>query len=141
MERGIRLNNPMSLERSSIAWVGESTLQDDPIFIRFETPEKGIRAGMKDIVNYQRFHNLDTIKEIITRYAPPNENNTLSYINDVCALCGVKPDDHFDDTDPEHLILLAKAITHHEQGTCQDPTLPYWYDDSVFQQAAKEALS
>lgn len=141
MKRCIALNNPMSLERSSVAWVGESTMQDDPAFIRFDTPEKGIRAGMKDVVNYQRLHNLYTIKEIITRYAPAVENNTLAYIADVCKICEVKPDDHFDDTDIDHLVILAKAITHHEQGACPDPTLPYWYDDSVFKQAAKEALS
>lgn len=141
MNRCISLNNPMSIERTGIAWQGESTLQDDPVFLRFETPEKGIRAGMKNLVNYQRLHNLDTIRKIITRYAPPIENNTEAYIADVCKRCGVGPDDHFDDTEPQHLILLAKAVVRHEQGTCPDPTLPFWYDDTVFQQAAKEALA
>lgn len=141
MKHGIRLNNPMNIEKSATAWIGESTLQDDPTFVRFDTPEKGIRAGMKDLLTFQRKYDLDHIQGIITRYAPPKENNTAAYIADVCARCGVGPTDFFDVQVPDNLIRLAQAIVHHEQGACPDPTLPHWYDDSVFLQAAKEALA
>lgn len=141
MNRCIALCNPMSLERSVIAWRGESTLQDDPVFLRFDTAEEGLRAGMIDIRNYQRLHHLDTIRQIITRYAPPIENNTAAYIADVCTRCSCNPDDDFDVELPRNLILLAKAIVHHEQGACPDPTLPYWYDDSVYAAAAQAALT
>lgn len=141
MERGIRLNNPMSIERNATSWKGMSAMQDDPVMVRFDTPEDGLRAGMKTLITYQRKYELEHIQAIITRFAPPSENNTVAYIADVSNRCHVKPTDYFDVEVPDNLIRISQAITRHEQGACPDPTFPYWYDDEVFQQAAKEALS
>ena len=138
--RGIALNNPMNIEKNSIAWQGESTLNDDPTFIRFETPEMGLRAGMKTLLTYQRKDDLEHIAAFITRYAPPVENNTTAYINDVCARCGVGPTDYFDVEVPDNLIKLAQAIVIHEQGKCPDTTTPFWYDEPTYEAAAKMAL-
>ncbi len=141
MKRCIALNNPMSIEHSKDAWDGESTLQDDPTFVRYITPEKGIRAGMKTLLTYQRKHDLEHIAAFITRYAPPTENNTAAYIDDVCQHCGVKSTDYFDVEIPDNLIRLAQAIVHHEQGAGPDHALPFWFSESVYETAAKEALS
>lgn len=142
MPKGITLNNPMNLEHSAAnAWRGLSTCQPDPVFVSFDKIEDGLRAGMLDVRNYQRLRNLTTIRQIITRYAPPVENNTAAYIADVCTRCRANPDDDFDIEIPTNLILLAKAIVRHEQGACPDPTLPYWYDDGIYAAAAKDALT
>ena len=138
--RGIALNNPMNIERNSTSWQGAALMQDDKTFIRFETPEMGLRAGMKTLLTYQRKDDLEHIAAFIARYAPPVENNTTAYINDVCARCGVGPTDYFDVEVPDNLIKLAQAIVIHEQGKCPDTTTPFWYDEQTYEAAAKIAL-
>lgn len=123
-----------------------STMQDDPVFIRFDTAVDGLRAGMKVLLNYQRADELEHIQAIITKYAPPVvegkiENDTAAYIADVAQHCGVNPLDYFDIEVPENLIRLAQAIVRHEEGKCPDPTLPFWYPDEVYQEAAEKALN
>jgi len=140
MPRGINLNNPMNLERNSISWQGASTLQDDPRFVRFETPEMGVRAGMKVLLTYQNKDDLQNISAIITKYAPPAENDTAAYISDVSAHCGVSPTDFFDVEVPDNMIRLAQAIIIHEQGHCPDDSTPFWYENDVYESAAKDAL-
>lgn len=138
--RGIRLQNPGNIRRNHIAWLGESTLQDDPDFLRFTDPEYGIRAIMKILINYQLKEDIEHVQGIISRWAPTNENNTDAYIKDVAAHVGVKPTAYLDVEVPENLIRLAQAIAHHENGKCPDPTLPWWYPDETYEAAAGLAL-
>ncbi len=60
------------------------------------TPEYGIRAIYKLIQTYQNKYGLNTIKSIIYRYAPPNENNTLGYIERVSKEIGIESNKHID---------------------------------------------
>lgn len=140
MPRGVRLNNPGNIRRNAIAWLGESTLQDDPDFLRFDTAEYGIRALMKILINYQRTEDIEHVQGLISRWAPPSENDTGSYVVDVAAHVGVKPTDYIDVEVPENLIRLAQAIAFHENGKCPDPTLPWWFPDETYETAATLAL-
>lgn len=136
--RGIRLNNPGNIDRNATAWQGMSTLQDDPRFIRFDDPKYGLRALMKILLTYFHKYNLNTVESIISKYAPPVENATDSYINAVASRINVQPKDpiHVE----KYLVPLAQAIVVHENGKCPDPTLPYWYPETTYREASTMAL-
>ena len=111
--RGLRNNNPMNL-RTGNDWSGESQTKTDPSFEVFESPEWGIRAGGKTLLNYQRLYGLGSVIEIITRFAPPEENNTASYISQVSKALNIAPDYRF--IVAEVLPELVAAIIKHENG-------------------------
>lgn len=139
MTRCIDLNNPMKIEKNSTAWKGEAMMQDDPTLIRFETPEMGLRAGMKILLTYQRKDDLEHIAAFVTRYASLAENNAM--INAVSARCGVGPTEYFDIEIPDNLIRLAQAIVRHEQGVGPDSAFPFWFAETVYEAAARDALA
>ncbi|MFJ1363509.1 hypothetical protein [Klebsiella aerogenes] len=114
--RGVRNNNPGNLEASSSnPWVGQTG--SDGRFAKFETPEHGIRALGRNLISYQR-QGIDTVSEIINRWAPPSDNNdTAAYIKSVCAQLGVKADQPLDASNPDMLQALCAAIIKHENGS------------------------
>lgn len=113
--RGVRNNNPGNIRKNSTVWMGMAAAQTDSSFVQFVAPEYGIRAIAKIMKSYRAL-GLNTIREVIRRWAPPSENNTDSYVAAVCAECSVKPDDTVDlDT---IMPLLVKAIIWHENGGC-----------------------
>lgn len=140
LPKGIRLNNPGNIVRTATSWQGESTLQDDPRFLRFDDPVHGLRALMKILYNYQEADDIENIRGMINRWAPPAENDTGAYVADVAGRCGAGQTDYFSVSVPDNLIRLAQAIVHHENGECADPTLPNWYDDKVYEEAAAMVL-
>lgn len=81
--RGIRNKNPFNIKKSSNNWLGKVISDKDPTFEVFDTLEHGLRAGIKLLVNYIK-HGYDTPSKIISRFAPPCENVTTSYIHYVC---------------------------------------------------------
>ena len=111
--RGFRNNNPMNLKEGN-NWDGETTENRDPVFEEFESPEWGIRAGGKLLLNYQRIYGLSTIAELINRFAPTNENNTQSYIDHVARQTKLGPLQYIKVAD--YLPELVKAIITHENG-------------------------
>lgn len=117
--RGIRNNNPGNLEASdSNPWQGQTG--SDGRFAKFETPEHGIRALGRNLLSYQR-QGIDTVNDIITRWAPPEDNNdTAAYIKSVCEKLGVSADQQINASDPDTLNALCAAIITHENGN-----LPY----------------
>ncbi|WP_192956072.1 hypothetical protein [Klebsiella pneumoniae] len=114
--RGVRNNNPGNLEASSSnPWVGQTG--SDGRFAKFETPEHGIRALGRNLISYQR-QGIDTVSEIINRWAPPSDNNdTAAYIKAVCAQLGVTANQPLDASNPDTLQALCAAIIKHENGT------------------------
>lgn len=88
--RGIRNNNPGNLRYySPINWVGQ--LGDDGGgYAVFDKMENGIRASFINLRTYYQKHGLDTIEEIIKRWAPKEENPTNNYINFVSEKTGIK---------------------------------------------------
>lgn len=111
--RGIRNNNPGNI-RSGERWLGVVGA-DDAGFCVFDTDEHGIRALAKVLIAYRVAHGLRTLREYITRWAPPSENDTGSYIAAVCAECKAGPDDDYPLTAASLVPLLA-AIVRHENG-------------------------
>lgn len=69
--RGIRNNNPGNIRRGE-DWKGlvRDGQDTDEAFCRFVAPEYGIRAMVLILRRYRQKHNLNTISEIIRRWAP-----------------------------------------------------------------------
>ena len=67
--------------------------QKDSAFVQFETMAYGYRAAWKTLESYwKHFHATQqpfNVSTIITRWAPPNENDTKSYIHTVLRLSGL----------------------------------------------------
>ncbi|WP_347299404.1 hypothetical protein [Clostridium perfringens] len=114
--RGLNNNNPGNIEFSEKnPWEGQ--IGSDGRFAKFETPEHGIRALGKNLLTYYQKHGLDTVGEIITRWAPPKENNTLAYIKAICKQLSVSADQQIDVTNPSTLAALCAGIVNHENGS------------------------
>ncbi len=114
--RGIRNNNPGNLRRNGDPWQGLAERQGDVEFFTFKSAIYGIRALARTLIAYQDKHGLRTIRQIISRWAPPNENNTNAYIRAVAADTGQDADQILDMHRFDHLLPLAKAIIRHENG-------------------------
>lgn len=82
MTRGYRNNNPLNIRRSVQEFQGEIT-SNDLSFKTFRSMAYGYRAAMKILKTYITKYKCDTIKSIISRWAPENENNTQGYIKAV----------------------------------------------------------
>lgn len=111
--RGIRNNNPGNI-RHGEAWQGRADPQTDPDFVQFVSADYGIRAMTKVLLTYSERYGLNTVRGIITRWAPPVENNTESYINSVAKRLGVDPDQEIDVR--AYMAALVAAIIKHENG-------------------------
>ena len=70
----------------------------------------------KILLNYQKKYGLKTIKQIILRWAPPNENDTQSYIKSVSLAVSVDPEEEISLNNKNIMMSLIKAIIKHENG-------------------------
>jgi len=139
--RGIRNRNPGNIRHSArTVWVGALKTKADPSFVTFRSPEYGLRAMMKILRTYYDKYALLTIRMMITRYAPPIENDTESYIAAVAIRSGVGADEVIDDLE-KVIISLAEAIVLHENGNPPKDTPPYWYERSVYETAKTMVFS
>ena len=85
--RGIRNNNPLNIIRTRTVWMGMAKEQNDRRFVTFEKMEYGWRAASVLLTRtyYRKWH-LNTIRKIITRWAPPQDGNNVGrYINFVAS--------------------------------------------------------
>ncbi len=112
--RGLRNNNPGNLRLTTKKWEGEITGADKSFKV-FATMGHGIKA-IGTSIDKKRARGLNTIRKIIESYAPPVENDTEAYINAVCKVIGVKPDQVIDTADLNIKAPLVYAIISHENG-------------------------
>ena len=115
--RGIRNNNPGNI-RHGENWQGlnPNSRSIDAAFCVFNTPVAGIRALAKVLINYKKLYGLNTVRQIISRYAPPNENQTTAYVQSVARQIGVLPDMVIDIEERGVLTVLIKAVIRMENG-------------------------
>lgn len=110
---GIRNNNPGNIKSDNgIYW--EGMVGDDGIFDIFSDTTWGLRALATDLANKIN-RGLNTIRLIVSDYAPPSENNTPAYIAAVANDTGIGPDDLLS-KDQITLHDLMRAIINHENG-------------------------
>jgi hypothetical protein len=135
MSRGIDLNNPLDLEiNPQFTWQGQIPTTDPKgVLCKFDLPVNGIRAGARNLRNQQLLHGLKNWTDIITKYAPPSENDTEAYITAVCKGTGVSPWDTINLSDPTFLANSVKCVIVQEQG--MNP-----YSDALINQAIANEL-
>lgn len=112
LTRGQRNNNPLNI-RVGNKWKGLRQPNTDGAFDQFIATQWGYRAAFVCLKNYINKHKCNTVRKIIYRWAPPNENVTGAYINTVCKRTGFSPDQeikpNYDD-----LSLLVSAMAYVE---------------------------
>ena len=113
---GIRNNNPGNIRHSDDKWQGLAQAQPDSQFFTFDSPVYGIRAIARLLINYQDKYSLNTIRGIISKWAPPEENPTAAYIDAVDHRTGFDPDQQLDMHAYEDLRALVVAIIWQENG-------------------------
>ena len=119
LPRGIRNNNPLNIRRSKDQWKGVSLTQNDPSFCQFESLEYGWRAAFYLLTRtYYHKYRLYTIRAIISKWAPPCENNSKAYVENVSRLTGIDPDEPIGipSERPARWIALGMAMAIQENG-------------------------
>ena len=116
LPRGLRNNNPGNIRRNSDVFQGEKTSSDRE-FKQFKSMAYGYRAIFKILFNYYRNYKLDTIRKMITRWAPPEDNNhTEAYIKAVSDYAGIPADDPINVNDREQMIRIVAGMSKVENG-------------------------
>lgn len=116
LPRGLRNNNPGNIRINSEDFIGEVKPSQDSAFKQFKTPAYGYRAIFVILTTYINRHGLNTISKIITRWAPPNENDTQKYINLVSSRTGIASNTPIDLNDGDKIIKIVEAISFMENG-------------------------
>ena len=117
--RGIRNNNPLNIRRSKDQWKGLAEVQNDLTFVQFKSLEWGWRAAFHLLTRtYYHKYRLFTIRGIVSRWAPANENNTSAYIENVSRLTGIDPDEYIGipSDKPSRWMAVGIAMAIQENG-------------------------
>lgn len=125
--RGIRNNNPLNIRKGS-SWKGERPVQSDPAFEEFISMEYGIRAALRLMRNHISGYGgsrppMNTLKKLISVWAPPSENNTQRYVDFVSEKCGLSPTQVINQNDKGLMCRIARAMAYMECGVWIDPKL------------------
>ncbi len=128
--RGIRNNNPLNIRLSSDKWQGQRPPSNSPegekVFCQFSEMKWGWRAAFRLLCHtYYGKYKLRTIRDIIYRWAPPNENGTSVYIRSVAERTGINADSVLGDpaTHAAQWLMIGMAMAIVENGTTQQDYL------------------
>ena len=114
--RGLRNNNPGNIRINGDLFEGEIIPSKDKSFKQFRTMPYGYRAMFKILRNYINNYKLDTIRKIITRWAPPSENATEAYIKAVSDYSGIGSDEPIHTDDRLAMIAIVAGMSRVENG-------------------------
>jgi hypothetical protein len=103
--------NPIVNNPGNLRPIGASTG-----FQKFATPEEGISAADKNLKAYGD-KGINTLRGVISRYAPPSENDTNAYIDTVAKRIGLDPDQKIDLSDPVQRHVISGAMFTVEKGS------------------------
>ena len=116
MSRGLRNNNPGNIRRSRVCYKGEVHPSRDPEFKEFSSMAYGYRAMFVLLDTYRSRYGLNTIRQMLNRYAPPEENFTEGYVRFVAGYSGVMPDEIIDTRAEMDMIPIVSAMSKIENG-------------------------
>ena len=109
--RNWRNNNPGNLEFGSFA-ESKGAIGSDGRFAVFPTLEQGSKAK-EDLLFGKNYANL-SIEQAISKYAPPNENNTENYIKQILAATGANSNTILNDLTSSQRQSMLSAINRAE---------------------------
>ncbi len=117
----IKNNNPLNIRVGKSKWQGQVSPsprrgvrgEAGGAFCVFSSVEWGLRAAFCLLRTYATKYRLNCVRDIITRWAPPSENDTTSYIRHVCQLTGFGGNQRLTEKDWPRLV---KAMARMECG-------------------------
>jgi hypothetical protein len=118
LPRGARNNNPLNI--TGQGWGGQTGA--DGKFAQFATAEDGRAAADANLQAYYHKHGLNSVAGVVSRWAPPNENDTQAYIQHVSQKLGVGPNDPLGLDDPTARGRLLDVMSEHETPGSAAPT-------------------
>jgi hypothetical protein len=128
--RSVRNNNPGNIRLTNIPWEGK--VGNDGEFEIFDTQENGGRALMRNLrTRVETLGDNATMTNVITAWAPPNENDTPAYIEFVRQQTGIGPDQVLDWNNRAQMSSIARAIAIKETGVSRTPDdwkNPIWWN-------------
>lgn len=115
--RAIRNHNPLNIRKGN-DWQGEDPAGTDREFEVFINDAYGFRAAFKILKNgFKAQPSRNTIRKIITRWAPPSDgNNTEEYIKVVSQRARINPDEKLTYVDLGRMVDIVKAMAFVESG-------------------------
>lgn len=119
LPRGYRNNNPLNIRiNQANNWLGKVAIENntDGEFEQFVAMEYGYRAALKLIQNYINNNGLNTVAQIIAKWAPNNENNTAGYIQRVIGINQWTPAKVIDPQNASDMADLVYAMAIVENG-------------------------
>lgn len=126
--RGFRNCNPLNI-RIGNTWLGERNDPDETEFEQFVSMMYGIRAGFVILRRYIRRYHINTIRLIVSRWAPSSENNTNAYVDTVAKRMKYDPDAEIKFEDRDTMCSLVDAMIFVENGmTCDLNVINQAYD-------------
>lgn len=115
MSRGLRNNNPLNIRISSSPYKGKIE-GSDKAFETFESMPYGYRAAFVILGTYLS-NGFNTIEKIVSRWAPPEDNNdTAAYITAVEKQSGVPRDKVLNAYSGNEYIRIVSAMSAVENG-------------------------
>lgn len=115
LSRAERNRNPGNIRRSGVRYRGERRPSIDPSFKEFESDEWGYRAMFVLMESYRRRYAIDTLRGIVSRWAPPTENDTEGYIRFVSERTAIESDAQLLPHDVR-LRAIVEAMSRFERG-------------------------
>ena len=97
-------------------------------FRQFDNPEQGLSAIDQNLQAYAG-HGINTLADVISRWSPPNENNTEQLIANASKMLGIHPYQEIDLNNPSVRHLVSAAIVRQENpvfkqtGVVKSPTI------------------
>lgn len=133
----VRNNNPGNLRYSENltkpGYVLEKATKGDAGFAKFNTIEEGIEA-MKKQLRLDLVKREMTLEEFLNKYAPPTENKTDVYINNIAKAIDIDPEDK---VSSDKIDDLAAAMIIQEGGS---EAIDY-YKNALPETSVRNALS
>jgi hypothetical protein len=78
--------------------------------------QTGIAAMDQNLASYGK-QGVNTLSAVISKWAPPNENDTQAYIKDVSQRLGIPANQKVDLSNPAQRLAISSAIMLHENGS------------------------
>lgn len=102
-------------------------------FMTFDSPQSGVNAQAGNFAAYVKQNPNITVAQALAKWAPPSENNTGAYINQIAESSGINPGMPLADVlkDPGTAAILLDAQTRLEKGG-----IPQGVTPDTFTQAA-----
>ena len=111
--RGARNHNPLNI-RIGNTWLGEVANPTESEFEQFVSDFYGLRAAFIILRRYIRRYHKDTIRKIISTWAPSTENKTDLYIAFVSQNTSIDPDATIDYADTTQVVPIVIAMAYYE---------------------------